>query len=265
MSETGRTVARPFFASWQIAGSEGQTPWSYWEHTFADAGTYTLRASVRDDGGLDSWEVLPSFLGLDGVTLSLPGQLNPSVTLLRETAGGLEPVAVNRTTGPGHSVLIEAITPIEHDAAPLTPAHLVVRIEGAEGSDGLYDAQILLNATQEQESLGGNKKDDPRSSHNDDLAASQDLESRFVATSGMNQVDLSQQTTVSGTTDIPDSAGVIDEQEPNHLQPGPPDLTAVAQSLDAAGWNLTDNPSIIDSTHLPHITVRGSCMGSLVA
>lgn len=54
-------VATVFSASVSTVGNGGETPWTYWEHTFASAGTYTVEARVANalDSGIDA------FMGLD--------------------------------------------------------------------------------------------------------------------------------------------------------------------------------------------------------
>ncbi|MCK4363841.1 MAG: hypothetical protein KAW85_03500 [Candidatus Aminicenantes bacterium] len=49
-------------------GAYGWTPWTKWEYTFEEEGTYTIEARVANSGF--SWGS-PSFMGLDGVVLTV--------------------------------------------------------------------------------------------------------------------------------------------------------------------------------------------------
>jgi hypothetical protein len=66
IKENGTTVATPFNKSISDVGDYGQTPWTHWEHTFAEPGDYTIELSVTN--ALDSLN--DSVIGLDAVELS---------------------------------------------------------------------------------------------------------------------------------------------------------------------------------------------------
>jgi hypothetical protein len=66
IKEDGTTVATPFNESISDVGDHGQTPWTHWEHTFAEPGEYTIEASVVNS--IDSLN--SSVVGLDAVELS---------------------------------------------------------------------------------------------------------------------------------------------------------------------------------------------------
>jgi hypothetical protein len=75
----GKLVDTVFYASVNIVeffyGSYGETPWTKWEYTFAEPGTYKLEARVGN--GIDA--NFDSFMGLDGVVLTLKEPEEPKV------------------------------------------------------------------------------------------------------------------------------------------------------------------------------------------
>jgi hypothetical protein len=89
LKENGALVDTLFQKSVSDVGNFGQTPWTHWEHTFVEAGEYTIETSVVN--GLDS--VVPSFVGLDAVELSTntidttPPQLNLPADITQEATG----------------------------------------------------------------------------------------------------------------------------------------------------------------------------------
>jgi hypothetical protein len=66
LKENGALVETLFQKSVSDVGDFGQTPWTHWEHTFAEPGEYTIEVSVTN--ALDS--VQDSVIGLDAVELS---------------------------------------------------------------------------------------------------------------------------------------------------------------------------------------------------
>lgn len=63
----GTEVATVFYASVSTVGAKGETPWTNWKYTFSAEGTYTVEAGVANN----YWSGIPSFLGLDGVVLTV--------------------------------------------------------------------------------------------------------------------------------------------------------------------------------------------------
>jgi len=55
------------------------TPWGEWKYTLPTAGDYTLEARVRSGGYHPSFSLQDSYLGLDGITITLPADAKAPV------------------------------------------------------------------------------------------------------------------------------------------------------------------------------------------
>jgi len=95
LKENGDLVDTLFQKSVSDVGNYGQTPWTHWEHTFAESGEYTIEVSVTNTA--DS--IIPSYIGLDDVkfpSYAFDGFYNPvdnpDVATNKAKAGSAIPV-----------------------------------------------------------------------------------------------------------------------------------------------------------------------------
>lgn len=86
----GTVVATPFDKSVSAVGDYGKTPWTQWEHTFAESGTYTIVARVANQE--DGYSGYSSAIGLDDVSTQTantpPVAADQTVTDANDTESG---------------------------------------------------------------------------------------------------------------------------------------------------------------------------------
>ena len=133
-----------------VGGNDGGTPWTFWQYTIAQSGTYTLEARTtnREDGVVDS------FLGIDDVNFHDLGMSNTaptidSVTTVPEAIDQGEEVeyTLNFTdpdAGDTHSIVVnwgDGSATEELDAAAGAPSIVATHTYANFGS---FDASVTL-------------------------------------------------------------------------------------------------------------------------
>lgn len=138
------------------------------------------------------------------------------------------------------------------------PETYLIEVAGVAGTTGRYSLEVILNSAVEDESHGGDS--------NNTLADAQDLDLSFIALHnavGHNLDGAAPQPTrgaVRGTFDT--VSVVVGEVEPNQPAASGVDLLTFAQDVSGDRFSRAADPSITDSTTVPHISIEGTGDGS---
>jgi hypothetical protein len=149
LKENGDLVETLFQKSVEDVGNYGQTPWTHWEHTFAESGEYTIEASVVN--AIDSG--LASVVGLDAVELSSPpydfqGFFSPvdnEPTYNQAKAGSAIPVKFSLSGDQGLDIF-EADYPKSQE----TKCNSMAQLDGIEETATAGSSSLSYDATTDQ-------------------------------------------------------------------------------------------------------------------